>query len=120
LPEVKKLEDNNFKIIASTQRIFKEEGSFDLCLADNFRTVLAADGYLYPCCFTRGYKNFRLGNLAKNDFVSVWRSQRKKNIFKNKLKTKNAPFLNLCKMDYLNKLLWDIYSSKDLKHKNFI
>ncbi len=120
LSEVKKIESDKFKIIASMQRIVKDEGDFNVCLGDYFRTVLAADGYLYPCCFTRGHKEFRLGNLAKNDFVSIWKSIRKKRVFKNKLKTPNAPFLHLCKMDYLNKLLWTIYQSKNLKHKNFV
>ncbi len=120
LSEVKKIENDKFQIMASMQRIVKEEGDFDMCLGDYFRTVLAADGHLYPCCFTRGRKEFRLGNLAKNDFISIWKSVRKKKIFKNKLKTQNAPYLHLCRMDYLNKLLWTIYQSKNLKHKNFV
>ncbi|PIS17047.1 MAG: hypothetical protein COT61_00700 [Candidatus Portnoybacteria bacterium CG09_land_8_20_14_0_10_44_13] len=71
LPKTKELEDENFKVIASMQRIVKEEGNFDACLGDYFRTVLAADGYLYPCCFTRGHKEFRLGNLAEDDFLTI-------------------------------------------------
>ena len=120
LSKTKILETADFKVIASMQRIIKEEGKFDLCLADNFRTVLAADGHLYPCCFTRGRKEFSLGNLKKNDFLTVWKSKRKKDIFKNKLSFSNAPFLSLCKLDYLNKLLWTMWEAKKLKHKNFI
>lgn len=120
LSKTKALEDDNFKIIASMQRITKEEGDFEVCLGDYFRTVLAADGYLYPCCFTRGHKEFRLGNLAKDDFLTIWKSEKKKEIFKNKLKFLDAPFLCLCKFDYLNKLLWTIYQARNLKHKNFI
>jgi radical SAM protein with 4Fe4S-binding SPASM domain len=120
LLKTKVLEDDKFKVIASMQRIDKEEGEFDVCLGDYLRTVLAADGYLYPCCFTRGHKEFRLGNLAKDDFLTIWKSEKKKEIFKNKLKFPDAPFLRLCKFDYLNKLLWTIKQAKKLKHINFI
>lgn len=120
LPKTKELEDENFKVIASMQRIIKEEGNFDVCLGDYFRTVLAADGYLYPCCFTRGYKEFRLGNLAKDDFSTIWKSEKRKEVFRNKLKFTDAPFLHFCRLDYLNKLLWTIREAKNLKHKNFV
>jgi radical SAM protein with 4Fe4S-binding SPASM domain len=120
LDKPKKLEDDKFKVIASMQRIVKVEGDFSVCLGDHLRTVLAADGYLYPCCFTRGHKQFRLGNLAKNDFMSIWKSERKDRIFKNKLSTPDAPYLQMCRLDYLNKLLWTLYKIKNLKHINFV
>jgi GTP 3',8-cyclase len=131
LLDPKTLEDADFKVIASMHRIIQEEGQFDLCLGDNLRTILAADGCLYPCCFTRGREKFKLGDFAKVDFATIWNSDRKRSVFTDKLKTPNAPYLRLCMLDPLNKLLWGMnqatgpnhskmHQLDNMKHVNFI
>lgn len=119
LKEAKKFENKNFKIMSTNHRFKKVEGKFKKCFRDEFTTVIAADGKLYPCCFTRGLKEFEIGDLRKNSFDKIWKSKKRQKINNNKLKDPNCPIM--VKYDTLNKILWDIYNiNENGVHLNFI
>lgn len=119
IKNVKKLETRNFKIMITNHRFKKIEGDFKRCFRDEFTTVIAADGKVYPCCFTRGIKEFEIGDLKKNSFEKIWNSKKRQKINKNKLKSPNCPIM--VKYDTLNKILWDIYNiNENGVHLNFI
>lgn len=115
----KKMETLKFKIVVSQHRYDKIIGDYPIAFRDEFNTVIAADGKIYPCCFTRGMKEFELGDLNKTSFDKIWNSKRKKEIFKNKLKMRSCPAM--CKYDSLSQTLWEILKiNKEGKHLSFV
>lgn len=119
------LDSATFKVIATDYKYkemsdnLKKVKKHPVCFGDNFRTVIAADGKLYPDCFTRGLKNFCLGDLQKESFKKIWASEKRKKIFKSKLDISNCP--PMCYHDPLDELLWNIWQQyKGGKHVNFI
>ncbi len=114
-----KLESSSFKVIVSQHRYDKIEYSYPISYRDEFTTIVAADGKLYPGCFTRGMKEFELGDLNKSSFNEIWNSKRRRKIFENKLKMNGCPIM--CKYDKLSQTLWEILKiNKYGKHINFI
>jgi GTP 3',8-cyclase len=129
LPIIQKLQKEfngkSFRVIASEYKYIdmknrlKKTGEYRVCFADNFRMVIAADGKIYPDCWTRGMKNFCLGDLYRNNFRQIWKSKRRKEITASKLKQRQCP--PMCYHDPLNGLLWKIWlQRKNGEHFNFV
>ena len=121
----KKFDSESFKVVitdykySNMQERTERKKSYPICLADNFRTVIGADGKVYPDCFTRGDENFSLGDLHKQSFEEIWKSDRRKTIMKNKLDMENCP--PMCYHDPLsNKLNIIKRSFENSTHINFI
>jgi GTP 3',8-cyclase len=120
-----KFNSNNFQVIANDYKYKemkesnKKTKKYPVCFGDNFRAVIAADGKVYPDCFTRGFKNFCLGNLRKESFKKIWASARRRKIFNSKLNISNCP--PICYYDPLDELLWNIWRQyQEGRHVNFI
>jgi radical SAM protein with 4Fe4S-binding SPASM domain len=97
----------------------KKTKSYPLSFVDNFRTVIAANGKIYPDCWTRGMDEFSLGNLHDANFSQIWKSERKKEILNSKLDKAECP--PMCYHDPLNELLWNIWQqNKYGEHVNFV
>lgn len=119
IKDCKRLESEGFRVEVSQHRYDKVIGNYPVAYRDEFSTVIAADGKLYPCCFTRGKKEFILGDLHEKAFMEIWKSKNKKEVFKNKLKMKNCPVM--CRYDKLSQILWEIFRlNKEGKHLNFV
>lgn len=122
MPYFEQLSDLNtkdFRVIFSKDKYEKKKFSYEKAFADEFRTVIAATGEIYPDCFTRGIKNFSFGNLLTESFEDIWNSQRRKDVFNTKLQQPNCP--KQCYYDPLDQLLWEMYiQNRDVMHKNFI
>jgi len=117
--ECKKLENEDFKVEVSRMRYDKNEYEYPVAYRDYFTTVLAADGKLYPDCFTRGMRGYALGDLNHDIFEEIWNSEKKKEIIENKLKMKNCPVM--CRYDSLSNLLWNIKQvNEGGKHLSFV
>lgn len=121
----KEIESKKFKIISSEYKYenmaerTKKIKHYNVCFADNFRTVISADGKIYPDCFTRGMEEFCLGDLKKENFRKIWKSKKRANMLSSKLDKKNCPAM--CYHDPLNELLWNIWKqNKEGKHSNFV
>lgn len=113
------LEDENFKIAVSQHRYDKVSYDYPIAFRDEFTTVVAADGKLYPDCFTRGRSGYELGDLNKNSFEEIWTSDRKREVFENKLKKRDCPVM--CKYDILSNHLWNIKKTNEKRvHLSFI
>ena len=97
----------------------KKEKEYSVPLADNFRTSIAADGKVYADCWTRGIKEFCLGDLNKKSFEKIWKSKNRKQILNERLDYKNCPPMSY--HEPLSKLLWQIKEQyNNGKHINFI
>ena len=123
------LENENFQVIATRfkyQNMIEHspiEDEMTECYRDHFSTVIAADGNLYPCCYTRGMNEFSLGDLNEKQFNEIWYSDAKQKVFREKLKKPRCPLM--CREDKLNQILWEIKKGQnvdynDSGHSSFI
>gem|GEM_PF-3152034 len=119
IEECKSLNSERFEIIVPEEKYRKEEFDYERAFADEFRFVIAADGKLYPCCYTRGFEGFSFGNILEENFDDIWKSDRRKEMAESKLKNERCP--SMCYEDPLNQSLWDMHKGKrDVRHPNFI
>ncbi len=131
LNKLKQFETDNFKIYYPLNRYKKIKFDFPQSFADEFRIVVSANGDLYSDCFTRGNHNFVYGNILHQSFDEIWNSEKKKELFANKLHLPGIPTETF--FDELSNLLWNVkqfpekydldslekkYSS--FSHKNFV
>lgn len=42
------------------------------CFYGNFSIYISAAGDIYPCCYTRGYPRYVVGNISEKPFRDVW------------------------------------------------
>jgi len=130
IEECKSLNSGNFEVIVPEEKYRKEKFDYRRAFADEFRFVIAADGKLYPCCYTRGLEGFSFGNILEDNFEDIWESEKRRKMAENKLKNKICP--SMCYEDPQNQSLWEIYNpqnqslweiyntKKEGKHLNFI
>ena len=64
-------------------------------------------------------EGFTMGNIYKNSFKEIWQSKQRKSCI-NKIDLTKCP--TGCKLDPLNKVLWDNFTDKDKEkiHTNFV
>ena len=92
---------------------------FDRCYGVEFQTMVDADACVYPCLHFWGVEEYRIGDLRKNTFEEVWRSERKREVLE-KLHTRHDldRCHQVCKQSFFNKTLWEL---KDVPlHVNFV
>jgi pyruvate-formate lyase-activating enzyme len=115
--ECKKFENENFKILSSSQKYeeFGHKRNYDYCHAAHFVGVIQSDSKMTICCHTRGNKNHVIGDLKQNSFEEIWEGETKKNILKKLDVNTCVPY---CRGDHLNRCLHDLTTPKD--HENFL
>jgi radical SAM protein with 4Fe4S-binding SPASM domain len=121
----KLFDDNNFHVVAtkfkyeSMKNPSPIEDELTECFRDHFTSIVAADGKMYPCCYTRGLDNFAYGDLNEDDFMKIWNSDRRKQVFREKLTLPECP--PMCREDKLNQILWQIYKTcSEGSHVSFV
>jgi len=96
---------------------FKKD--FTKCYGIEFETLIDADGFVYPCLRFWGDRDYAIGDLSKNSFEEIWRSNRKKEIFN---KIFNDIDLDICymvcKQSFINKDLEELRHPP--LHKGFL
>ncbi len=120
-----KFDSNNFKVTMTEYKYEdmdkrnKKEREYPVPFVDNFRTSIAADGKVYSDCWTRGIKEFCLGDLNKKSFDKIWKSKKRKQILNSRLDYENCPPMSY--HEPLSKLLWQIREQYTKgKHINFV
>jgi radical SAM protein with 4Fe4S-binding SPASM domain len=87
------------------------------CNATPLSPYLDEDGNVEMCGNLKG-RGFTLGNIYKNSFEEIWHSQQRKDCLA-KIDLFKCP--SGCKLDPLNKVLWDSFNpDADRIHPNFI
>ena len=127
IPQLKlanKYETPNFKIYVKESQ-FKEVLSrpynngvyYKKCNATPLAPYLDEDGSVELCGNLKG-KGFKLGNINEQTFTEIWNSDHRKKIIE-KIDLCKCP--SGCKLDPLNKVLWDAFNPDKKKfHPNFI
>lgn len=117
--------DDNFHVVAtrfkyeSMKKPSPIEDEVTECFRDHFTPIVAADGKMYPCCYTRGLGNFAYGDLNKDNFMEIWNSNKRKQVFRDKLTLPECP--PMCREDKVNQILWEIYKTcSEGSHVSFV
>lgn len=91
---------------------------FEKCYGVEFQTMIDSDACVYPCLHFWGMEDYKIGDLSKNTFEEIWKSERKKQIFQKLWKEYDLDqCYQICKHSFINKSLWEL---KDAPlHVNF-
>lgn len=76
------LNDDNFTVIVrikSLERLYQPR-TYDECHAFNFYALIDACGNVVPCNIFYGQEEYTFGNIYKQKFSDIWKSDRKKKI----------------------------------------
>ena len=114
--EAKKLANKNFQVHVEHQRendVLKSEDDDLVCFYSNHSLYIAANGDVYPCCFTRINKKYVVGNIANQNFIKFWKDTKNCNHYKN-LNINSCPS---CPYTKLNSDLKNVYENKPIKYK---
>ena len=120
--ELKGLSDENFHVIFRTRTMQKwdeAKRNYKCCHALPFWTYIDAGGDVWGCSIYLGKKDFLYGNIYKNTFREIWKSNERKRSLEfvaKKLDTKDCR-VN-CRMDEINRYLWELKNPP--AHANFI
>jgi radical SAM protein with 4Fe4S-binding SPASM domain len=122
--EAKAFDTETFKVYAKTSQ-FLESLEFETndaryykkCLATPLSPYLDEDGKVEMCGNLKG-RGFTVGNVYESSFQDIWNSERRKSCM-SKIDLHKCPAG--CKLDPLNKVLWDALNPEDERiHKNFV
>lgn len=105
-------ESKDFKVFVNEDRLedVKKYGDSELvCYYANHSTYIAANGDVYPCCYTRYDKKYSMGNISETKFKEFWYSEKRKEFYKN-LYYDHCPS---CPHGKTNKVLKQLYNGKN-------
>lgn len=117
LKKAKNLETEEFRIfgLKDRRKALKNNKNYPKCYYQHFVTTIAANGNIYPCCWTKNLTRFSMGNINNRSFEEVWFGEkRRKHLKKHDLK-KCPP----CWFDKTNKLI-NYMLKDDPEHVNFV
>ncbi|WP_457749353.1 radical SAM protein [Sulfurimonas sp.] len=121
--ELKKIETPEFSIVfrANTmKKLEEEEQPYKKCYSTPyFWSYIMADGAVYGCSAYLGNENFAYGNINKQSFEEIWKSQSRKDgisFVENDLDISMCR--KNCRMDEVNRYLWKLKNPNS--HVNFI
>ncbi|MDO8125623.1 MAG: radical SAM protein [Candidatus Brocadiales bacterium] len=120
--EVKKYENENFKVIfrAYTMKKLDENGRYyDRCQALPFWVYIDAGGNVWGCSAYLGDERFLYGNIYENTFGEIWTGGRRKKSLDMVATSLDATSCRQnCRLDEINRYLWDLKNPSE--HVNFI
>jgi GTP 3',8-cyclase len=96
----------------------KVERNYKHCLALPFWSYIDAKGNVWACSMYLTKNKFNLGNIYKTSFKEIWESKKHTDLidWASKRLDTNKCRVN-CRMDEVNRYLWDLTNAK---HLNFI
>jgi MoaA/NifB/PqqE/SkfB family radical SAM enzyme len=110
-----------YHVIVKWKKVMNRgERSYRRCLGAPFLLYSSGDGRLYPCgmFFDRREREFRMGDLVKQSFTDILRSERYWNIVE-KVKTLDVRrCYSNCRTHCINEFLWQLTHPPE--HVNFV
>lgn len=117
-----KYSSDGFQVIyrkLTYDEIEKDEPDYDVCYGVNFFTLIDAFGNVIPCNIFYEKEEYCYGNIYKNTFSEIWKSQRRKEILKKLYKRGCLKCRKGCRMNFVNKYLYSL-KTRNIEHINFI
>ncbi|MBD1173032.1 radical SAM protein [Pelagibacterales bacterium SAG-MED03] len=122
LLEAKKIENEKFRVYMKTSQFqevlgkqYNNQVYYKKCNATPLAPYLDEDGSVELCGNLKG-KGFKLGNIYEKSFKEIWFSEERKKIIQ-KINLNNCPAG--CKLDPLNKVLWDNFNLENNYSSNY-
>ena len=123
MKEAESYSSADFKVYAKYNQFIETLGRktndgiyYKKCLATPLSPYLDENGNIEMCGNLKG-RGFTLGNIYKSTFKEIWDSSHRQSCL-NKIDLNKCPAG--CKLDPLNKVLWDaLYPDKEKIHPNF-
>lgn len=119
--KLKEYEKDGFKIIFRKNTMLKiaEKKPYEKCLGLPFWAYLSSKGDLYACSAFLGDERFCYGNIYKDHFGKIWKSDKRKKIMKMMSGSWDIKDCReVCRLDQINRYLWDLKNPP--RHVNFI
>jgi MoaA/NifB/PqqE/SkfB family radical SAM enzyme len=115
-----KYSNGNFDVLYSKHKYdmmkIKDFGrDYKICYGHQFAVTVCANGKMYLCCHLRGYEKYCIGDLTKNTFEEIWRSEQRKDVY-NRIDFKDC--IPLCRCNTFNQVLWSLKQERE--HVNFL
>ena len=113
-------DSDNFKILFREATIKRIESGINYpeCYGLPFFTLIDAKGNVIPCNLFYGNEEFTYGNLYKNSFSEIWKSQRRKSILEKLRKRGVDECRHGCRLDVINRYLSRLRNPE--LHDNFV
>ena len=123
MQEAESFADGNFKVYAKYSQFIETLGRktndgvyYKKCYATPISPYLDENGNVEMCGNLKG-RGYTMGNIYKNSFKEIWYSEQRKDCL-NRIDLNTCPAG--CKLDPLNKVLWDAFHPEEKKtHPNF-
>lgn len=119
--QLRRFEDKNFKVAFRdvTMRRIEAAKDYRRCLGLPFWAYINASGDVYACSAFLGDENFCFGNIYREDFASIIRGRRRREVLGRVGATLDvARCRQACRLDKINSYLWELKHPGP--HVNFI
>jgi radical SAM protein with 4Fe4S-binding SPASM domain len=117
LKKAQSYETDSFKVHIEEERendVLKVKNEKLVCFYSNHSIYIAANGDVYPCCYTRINKKFVIGNINNLNFKDFWKKQENVNHYKT-LSINTCPS---CPYNNINEDLEKIYNGISFPKEN--
>jgi len=115
----KAYENDNYKIHIEHERendSLITQNKELVCFCSNHSIMIAANGDVYPCCYTRINKKYVIGNISNQKFENFWKDKNNCEHYK----TLNINSCPTCPYANVNETLTKVYNNdKIVKQKQF-
>lgn len=119
LRELENFGDSDFQISVRWEYFNPFVREYKQCLGTPFLGVIHSDGCMYPCLpFTLGKEDYRIGDLKKSSFKSIWFGRRHRQVLKELAGMDLCQCPPYCRPHHINTLVWNL--SNPPPHVNFI
>jgi radical SAM protein with 4Fe4S-binding SPASM domain len=110
LDQAIEFQNDNFKINIEQERendVLKVQDENLVCFYSNHSIYIAANGDVYPCCYTRINPKFVIGNIANQKFDEFWKNKNNSEKYK-EITLNTCPS---CPYNEINKSLEKLYTT---------
>ena len=118
--DLAKLQTNRYKIYfrrEAMQNLYKDRG-YDKCYGMNFFTHIDTLGNVAPCITMIGDSEYSFGNIYERDILEIWNN---KTEIVNKIMDEGTDSCReICRLDAMNKYLYELKNLSSVNHVNFI
>ena len=108
--ELETLKDEKFQVIYRTNTIkrLQEPRNYEECFGLPFFSLIDAKGNVIPCNLYYGRPEFYYGNLNKNLFSEIWKSEKRKQVISSIYEAGVEECRHGCRLDVINRWLEDV------------
>jgi len=119
--KLRAITSSSFQVIFradSMKKLNTDQKSYERCLGIPFWAYIDSNAVVWPCLAYIGKEEFCFGNLREESFVSIWESEKCRNILNMLSHMEIGSCRELCRLDSINEYLYHLVNPG--AHVNFI